>query len=60
MKKKEELDLVWELLHRAMSVIEDMTTLRPPALRIQIGERDWELTLPNYIAIRQIAREALE
>jgi Lar family restriction alleviation protein len=26
----------------------------------QIGERDWELTLPNYIAIRQIAREALE
>jgi hypothetical protein len=35
MKKKEELDLVWELLHRAMSVIEDMTTLRPPALRIQ-------------------------
>jgi hypothetical protein len=35
MKKKEELDLVWELLHRAMSVIDDMTTLRPPALRIQ-------------------------
>lgn len=26
----------------------------------QIGEREWELTLPNYIAIRQIAREALE
>jgi hypothetical protein len=35
MKKKEELDAVWELLHRAMLVIEDMTTLRPPALRIQ-------------------------
>jgi len=35
MKKKEELDLVWELLHRAMSVIDDLTTLRPPALRIQ-------------------------
>ena len=26
----------------------------------QIGERNWELTLPNYIAIRQIAREALK
>ena len=26
----------------------------------QIGESPWELTLPNYIAIRQIAREALE
>jgi hypothetical protein len=35
MKKKEELDLVWELLHRAMSVIDDLTSLRPPALRIQ-------------------------
>jgi hypothetical protein len=35
MKKKEELDLVWDLLHRAMSVIDDLTSLRPPALRIQ-------------------------
>ena len=35
MKKKEELDAVWELLHRAMSVIDDLTSLRPPHPRIQ-------------------------
>jgi hypothetical protein len=35
MKKKEELDLVWELLHRAMSVIDDLTSLRPPCSRTQ-------------------------
>ena len=40
MKNKEELDAVWELLHRAMSVIEDMTTLRPPALRIQLEVKE--------------------
>jgi hypothetical protein len=35
MKKKEELDLVWELLHRAMSVIDDLTGLRPIASRLE-------------------------
>ena len=35
MSNKEELNAVWELLHRAMSVIDDLTNLRPPALRIQ-------------------------
>jgi hypothetical protein len=35
MKNKEELDLVWELLHRAMSVIDDLTSLRPIASRLE-------------------------
>ena len=35
MKKKEELDLVWELLHRAMSAIDDLTSLRPIASRLE-------------------------
>jgi hypothetical protein len=35
MKPKEELDLVWELLHRAMSVIDDLTSLRPIASRLE-------------------------
>ena len=35
MKTKEELEQVWDMLARAMSVIDDLTNLRPPALRIQ-------------------------
>jgi hypothetical protein len=35
MKTKEELEQVWDMLARAMSVIEDLTNLRPPAPRIQ-------------------------
>jgi hypothetical protein len=35
MKTKEELDLVWDMLARAMSVIDDLTNLRPPAPHIQ-------------------------
>jgi len=35
MKTKEELDQVWDMLARAMSVIDDLTNLRPPAPRIQ-------------------------
>ena len=35
MRNRDELDVVWELLHRAMSVIDDLTNLRPPAFRIQ-------------------------
>jgi hypothetical protein len=35
MKNKEELDAVWELLHRAMSVIDDLTSLRPIASRLE-------------------------
>jgi hypothetical protein len=34
-RNRDELDVVWELLHRAMSVIDDLTNLRPPAFRIQ-------------------------
>lgn len=35
MKEKEELEQVWDMLARAMSVIEDLTNLRPPHPRIQ-------------------------
>lgn len=35
MTPQQELDQVWDMLARAMSVIEDLTNLRPPALRIQ-------------------------
>jgi hypothetical protein len=35
MKTKEELDQVWDMLARAMSVIEDLTNFRPPHPRIQ-------------------------
>jgi hypothetical protein len=35
MKPEDELDLVWDMLARAMSVIDDLTNLRPPAPRIQ-------------------------
>ena len=35
MKPKEELDLVWDMLARAMSVIDDLTNLRPPCARTQ-------------------------
>ena len=35
MKTKEELDLVWDMLARAMSVIDDLTSLRPIASRLE-------------------------
>lgn len=35
MKPQEELDQLWDMLHRAMSVIEDLTNLRPPCSRTQ-------------------------
>jgi len=35
MKTKKELDLVWDMLARAMSVIDDLTNLRPPYPRTQ-------------------------
>ena len=35
MKTKEELEQVWDMLARAMSVIDDLTNLRPPHPRIQ-------------------------
>jgi hypothetical protein len=35
MKEKDELELVWDMLTRAMSVIENLTNLRPPHPRIQ-------------------------
>jgi hypothetical protein len=35
MKSQQELDQLWDILARAMSVIEDLTNLRPPAPRIQ-------------------------
>jgi hypothetical protein len=35
MNTKEELEAVWGLLHRAMSVIEDMTNLRRVAPRLE-------------------------
>ena len=35
MKPQEELDQLWDMLARAMSVIEDLTNLRPPCSRIQ-------------------------
>jgi hypothetical protein len=35
MKTKEELEQVWDMLARAMSVIDDLTNLRPPCSRTQ-------------------------
>ena len=35
MKPKEELDQLWDMLARAMSVIDDLINLRPPCSRIQ-------------------------
>ena len=35
MKTKEELKQVWDMLHRAMSVIDDLTNLRRPCSRTQ-------------------------
>ena len=35
MKTKEELEQVWDMLARAMSVIDDLTNLRPPCARTQ-------------------------
>jgi predicted Zn-dependent protease len=34
-KQKAELDQVWDMLARAMSVIDDLTNLRPPCARTQ-------------------------
>jgi hypothetical protein len=34
-KQKAELDQVWDMLARAMSVIDDLTNLRPPCSRTQ-------------------------
>ena len=34
-KLKDELDQVWDMLARAMSVIDDLTNLRPPCARTQ-------------------------
>ena len=35
MTPKAELELVWDMLARAMSVIDDLTNLRPPCARTQ-------------------------
>lgn len=35
MKQKDELEQVWDMLHRAMSVIEDLTGHRQPNARLQ-------------------------
>jgi hypothetical protein len=35
MKTKEELDQVWDMLHRAMMVISDLTDHREPNLRLR-------------------------
>ena len=35
MKPENELELVWDMLARAMSVIDDLTNLRPPCARTQ-------------------------
>lgn len=35
MTPEAELELVWDMLARAMSVIDDLTNLRPPCSRIQ-------------------------
>ena len=35
MKPEAELELVWDMLARAMSVIDDLTNLRPPCARTQ-------------------------
>ena len=36
MNQQEELELVWDMLARAMSVIDDLTNLRPPCARTQL------------------------
>ena len=35
MKPEAQLELVWDMLARAMSVIDDLTNLRPPCSRTQ-------------------------
>lgn len=35
MSSEDELEIVWDMLARAMSVIDDLTNLRPPCSRIQ-------------------------
>lgn len=35
MKPEDELKLLWDMLARAMSVIDDLTNLRPPCSRTQ-------------------------
>ena len=35
MTPQQELDQVWDILARAMSVIDDLTNLRPPCARTQ-------------------------
>lgn len=35
MKPEDKLELVWDMLARAMSVIDDLTNLRPPCSRTQ-------------------------
>ena len=35
MKPQEELEQLWDMLARAMSVIDDLTNLRPPCARTQ-------------------------
>ena len=35
MKQENELELVWDMLAWAMSVIDDLTNLRPPCARTQ-------------------------
>jgi hypothetical protein len=35
MTPQQELELVWDMLARAMSVIDDLTNLRPPCSRTQ-------------------------
>ena len=35
MTPQQELDQVWDMLARAMSVIDDLTNLRPPCARTQ-------------------------
>jgi hypothetical protein len=35
MNQEQKIDLIWDMLARAMSVIDDLTNLRPPHPRIQ-------------------------
>jgi len=35
MNQKQELEKVWDMLAKAMSVIDDLTNLRPPCARTQ-------------------------
>ena len=35
MNQQQELEQVWDMLARAMSVIDDLTNLRPPCARTQ-------------------------